>query len=414
MSTTTMTAPVFDPRRPEIIQDPMPALRYLQAHEPVHWSNALKAWVVTRYDDCKLVAMDKRFSAERMKAFFAHLPPDKRARVSELEWSIGLWAVFLDPPDHTRLRGLMNRAFTSRAVRSMESRIEALVDELLDAALAGGSGEMEYIRDFAYPLPALVIMDLLEMPRERLDDFKRWSDELVLFVGGALVTEEKYERAEKATEEMIAFFRELIAERRRNLGDDLISALIQAEEAGDALNERELIANCILLLFGGHETTKNLLANGLLYLIRNPEECERLRRDPTLAGSAVEEMLRVEGPSGAMVRVATEDVVLHDATIGRGQRVYIMQNAANRDPRVFEEPDRFDVARSHNRQITFGHGIHFCIGAPLARLEGRIAFPRLLQRISDIELALPEPDWLDSIVFRGMRTMPIRFRRIEG
>lgn len=403
---------VYDPRRPDVIQNPVPALRHLQEHDPVHWSDSLKAWVVTRYDDCKFVALDPRFSAERMKAFFSYLPPEKREKVKNLEWSIGLWAVFLDPPDHTRLRKLMNRGFTSRALKNMEPRIAGLVDELLNAALKKSNGKMEFIDDFAYPLPALVIMDLLDAPRERLEDFKRWSEELVLFVGGALVTEDKYRRAEQATSEMIECFRDLIQQRRRHPGQDMISALIAAEETGDMLSEEELVANCILLLFGGHETTKNLLANGLLYLIRNPDQAERLRREPQLAQSAVEEMLRVDGPSGAMMRVALEDVELHGTVIGKGQRVYVMQNAANRDPRVFSEPDRFDIGRENNRQITFGHGVHFCIGAPLARMEGRIAFPRILARMTDLKLLRDEPDWLDSVIFRGMRTMPIGYRQI--
>jgi cytochrome P450 len=403
---------VYDPRNPNVIQNPIPALRYLQQHDPVHWSNSLKAWVITRYDDCKFVALDGRFSAERMKAFFAYLPEDKREKVRHLEWSIGLWTVFLDPPDHTRLRKLMNRGFTSSALRDMTPRIAALVDELLDDALSRNDGTMDFTDAFAYPLPALVIMDLLAAPRERLEDFKRWSEELVLFVGGALVTESKYRRAERATTEMIDCFRDLISDRRRHPGDDMISALIAAEEAGDVLSEEELVANCILLLFAGHETTRNLLANGLLHLIRNPDQAQRLREEPRLAASAVEEMLRIEGPSGAMMRVATENVEMHGVTIRTGERVYIMQNAANHDSSVFPDPERFDIGRENNRQITFGHGIHFCIGAPLARLEATIAFPRILARMKDIHLMRDEPDWMDSVIFRGMRTMPIGYHKI--
>jgi len=410
MTATAKALPSFDPRDPEVICEPMPVLHALRASEPVHWSPALKAWVLTRYDDCKLVATDSRFSAERMKAFFAYLPPDKRQRVRDLEWSIGLWTVFLDPPDHTRLRKLMNRAFTSRAIARMESRIAGIVERLLDTAAPASEGEFDYIDAFAYPLPALVIMDMLGVPSTHLDDFKRWSDELVLFVGGALATEAKYDRAEAATKEMIAFFRALIAARRQAPGEDMISDLIAAEEAGDMLSEEELIANCILLLFAGHETTKNLLANGLLYLINNPDQMHRLRARPDLVASAVEEMLRIEGPSGAMVRVASEDVDIGDTTIRAGDRVYAMQNAANRDPDVFADPDRFDIERENNRQITFGYGVHFCIGAPLARLEARIAFPLLLKRFAELSAIDERPAWIDSIVFRGMRRMPVHYR----
>lgn len=397
----------YEPRAPQTIADPIPVMRRLQEEEPLHWSASLGGWVVTRYDDCRMVISDKRFSAARMRPFFEHLSPEKRARVKELEWSVGLWAVFLDPPDHTRLRKLMNGAFTSRAVESMQGRIAAITNELLDAVVE--RGRMDFMADFAYPLPATVVMEMLGVPRSALPNFKIWSDDLALFVGSSLMTPEKYDRAEAATHAMSEYFRSLLDERRRQPQDDLLTALAQARDAGDMLSDEELVASCILLLFAGHETTANLLANGMYLLLKNPDELARLRREPGLIESAVEEMLRCEGPSASLVRVAHEDVELHGQTITKGQRVFTMLNAANRDPRHFPDPDRFDVGRKQNRNITFGFGIHFCLGAPLARLEGRIALPIVLDRLQELRL-LEEPGWIDSLILRGVHGLEIGFR----
>jgi len=396
----------YDPRSLETIANPFAAMRELREREPLHWSGSLGGWVLTRYEDCRFVFMDKRFSADRMRPFFRHLSPEKRARVKELEWSIGLWAVFMDPPDHTRLRRLMNGGFTSRAIARMEGRIAGIVDELLDAAARLGG--MDFVADFSYPLPAAVIMEMLGVPRGELARFKPWSEDMALFVGNALATPDKYDRAEAATQQMAAYFRALIAERRARPQDDLISALIAAGADGEVLSEAELVATCILLLFAGHETTANLLANGLYHLLKNPDQLALLKAKPELAESAVEEMLRYDGPSAALVRIALEDVQLHGRTIERGQRVFTMLNAANRDPRQFADPERFDIARTPNRNITFGHGIHFCIGAPLARLEGRIAIPRVLERLPDLRL-VEEPTWTDSLILRGVKALRLGF-----
>ena len=398
----------YEPRNPDTIADPFPVLTRLREEEPLHWSRSLRGWVVTRYADCQFVTLDKRFSADRMRPFFEHLPPDRRAQVKELEWSVGLWAVFQDPPEHTRLRRLLNRGFTSRAIERVRPRIVDIVDELLDGII--DRGEMDVIRDFAYPLPASVVMEMLGVPRSELDNFKTWSDDLALFVGGALITPEKYDRAEAATVAMSECFRGIIAERRAAPRDDMISELIAAEEAGSMLSEEELIATCILLLFAGHETTANLIGNGLYYLMRFPEQQARLRADPSLAATAVEEFLRYDGPSGALVRVAHADVPLHGATIRKGDRVFAMLNAANRDPRAFDDPDRFDIGRPVKRNVTFGHGIHFCLGAPLARLEGQIAIPRVLERLTDLTIASDALVWSDSMILRGLTSLPIRFR----
>lgn len=402
----------YDPKDPKTRADPFPLFRHLRESDPVHWSPALSGWVLTRYDDCRLVLNDARFSADRLSPFFEHLPAAARAEVSELEASLRRWAVFLDPPEHTRLRRLLNRAFTSRAVERMVPEIEAIVDRLIDQVIERGC--MDVVADFAYPLPASVVMVMLGVPLDDLDRFKIWSDDLALFVGSSQITPAKYERAEQATREMGAYFRALVAARRRRPRRDLISELIANETVGSKLTEAELVASAILLLFAGHETTTNLLSSGLLHMVRFPEQQALLRGQPALAESAVEEILRYDGPINAMVRIAGEDVTLGDRSIARGDRVFAMLNAANRDPRAFDNPERFDITRSPNRQIAFGHGIHFCLGAPLARIEGRIALPRLLARLDEIAIDERELEWSDSLVLRGLQRLPICFRAGPG
>ena len=400
----------YDPRRPEHIADPFPIFARLRAEDPVHWSAILGGWVLTRYRDVRQVLNDPRFSADRITPFRDHLAPDARAGVAELLKTLGLWAVFNDPPAHTRRRGLLNKAFTSRAVTALQPMIERIVDHLI--ARVATRGEMDLIADFAYPLPASVIAGMIGVPIEDLDRFKTWSDEIAAFVGSALATPDKRERGERGVREMSAYFRAMVADHRRNPREDILSGLIAATESGAMLSEDELVASCILLLFAGHETTTNLIGNGMLALLRHPEALAALRREPSLAAAAVEEMLRYDGPTQAMTRIALEDVSLDEGgpAIPRGDRIFALLNAANRDPAVFPDPDRFDVARDDSRHLSFGFGIHFCLGAPLARLEGRIGVAALAQRLPELTLALDRPKWTDSFVLRGVRALPVRFR----
>jgi cytochrome P450 len=406
-----MSAPVdYDPRRPEHIADPFPIFARLRAEDPVHWSAILGGWVLTRYRDVRQVLNDPRFSADRITPFRDHLAPNARAGVAELLKTLGLWAVFNDPPAHTRRRGLLNKAFTSRAVAALQPMIERIVDHLI--ARAAARGEMDLIADFAYPLPASVIAGMIGVPIEDLDRFKTWSDEIAAFVGSALATPDKRERGERGAREMSAYFRAMVADHRKHQRDDILSGLIAATDAGQMLSEDELVASCILLLFAGHETTTNLIGNGMLALLRNPEALAALRREPWVAAAAVEEMLRYDGPTQAMTRIALEDVSLDRGgpTIRRGDRVFALLNAANRDPAVFPDPDRFDVARDDSRHLSFGFGIHFCLGAPLARLEGRIGVAALVQRLPELTLVLDRPEWTDSFVLRGVKALPVTFR----
>jgi hypothetical protein len=313
--------------------------------------------------------------------------------------------VFTDPPLHTRLRGVIGRAFTARAIEGRRARIVAIVESLLDRAAAAGA--MDLIRDFAYPLPVAVIGDLLGVPTEDHERLKAWSDDLAGFIGSALGTPDKYERAARAVGDMRDYFQRVVARRRETPADDLVTALLTPDERGERLGEAELIASCVLLLFAGHETTTNLIGNGTLALLHQPAEANAWRENPALGSSAVEEILRFDGPTPTMVRVAREDLTIGGRDIRRGDRLFLMINAANRDPAQFAEPDRLDLERADNRHLAFGHGIHFCLGAPLARLEAQLALPALLARFPGLRPRGGEPEWLDSLVFRGMRSLPV-------
>ncbi len=409
MSATT-TGIDYDPRRPEHIANPFPAFAELRQRDPVHWSDVLGGWVLTRYRDVKQVLNDARFSADRITPFREHLRPDARAQVAELLKTLGMWAVFNDPPAHTRRRGLLNKAFTPRAVLALRPLIERIVAHLISRV--ADRGEMDLIAAFAYPLPASVIAGMIGVPIEDLDRFKIWSDEIAAFVGSALATPDKRARGERGAREMSAYFRTVIADHRRHPREDILSGLLAAEEAGTGFSEDELVASCILLLFAGHETTTNLVGNGMLAVLRHPQALAALRRDAGLAASAVEEMLRYDGPTQAMTRIALEDVRLDETSpvMRAGERVFALLNAANRDPQVFAEPDRFEVTRGDTRHLSFGFGIHFCLGAPLARLEGQIAVKALVERLPDLALAIDEPEWSDSFVLRGVKSLPVRFR----
>ncbi|MCP4329560.1 MAG: cytochrome P450 [Alphaproteobacteria bacterium] len=399
----------YDPRRPEIIADPYPIFARLRSEDPVHRSDVLGGWVLTRYDDVKKSLNDKRLSADRITPFLHHMTTSGRP-VPTLARIVGNWAVFTDPPRHTRLRGLMNKAFTPRAVARLTPRIIAIVDRLITAM--AGNTEANLIADFAYPLPVTVIADMIGVPSDDQHLFKTWSDELATFVGSNLLSPDKHARAEAAAGAMADYFHDIIAERRRAPRDDILSALIAAEDRGDVLGEDELIACCVLLLFAGHETTTNLIANGLYAMLRHGESLAVLRQSPEPLDGAVEEALRYDGPTQAMVRIALEDLEIGERRIAAGDRLYLMINAANRDDTVFTDPDRFDVRRESANHIAFGYGIHFCLGAPLARLEGRYALHALARRLEQVALGDRSPEWIDSLVFRGMRSLPITFREV--
>ncbi len=399
----------YRPDDPAVLANPFPLYRRMQDEDPAHWSTQLKAWVLTRYDDVKGACLDNGMSSDRLRPFFATLPSAEAARMEQLARTLTRWMVFRDPPDHTRLRRLAAKVFHARSIHALRPNVEALTVWLLDSI--GERESFDFVSEFASPLPALVIMDMLGVPRAELARLKHLSDEMALFIGSAREAREKYDRAEAATREMGEFFRRLITLRRSAPLPDLLSALVHLEDAGDRLSDDELVATCVLLLFAGHETTAHHIANGLLALLEFPGELERLRANPGLAAAAVEELLRYDGPIGAQVRIVQTERALHGKTLQPGERVFLMMNAANRDPRAYPDPDRLDLTRDGVPHLTFGFGAHICLGFPLARLEGQIALPAVLGRWSRIELAIPELQWVDSMVLRGVQAMPLRVRK---
>jgi cytochrome P450 len=394
----------YNPFTPEALANPYPMYRELREHAPMYRSELMDGWVLTRYEDVLAVLKHPRMSADRRRARNRMVAQAMAAQEEAGPFSQASTMLSSDPPEHTRLRGLVSKAFTAKVVEQMRPRIQEIVDHLLDAAQDKGS--MDLIWDFAYPLPVIVIAEMLGVPSERRDDFKRWSDDIVATLGGPLVSEDALERGRKSAVDMASYFQGIIAERRREPREDLLSLLVAAEERGDVLSEEELIATCMLLLAAGNETTTNLIGNGMLALFEHPDEFERLRESPSLVDSAVEEMLRFTGPVQATGRVAQEPIEIGGVTVEEGQLAFCMLAAANRDPAAFDDPERFDVGRTDNKHIAFGYGIHFCLGAPLARAEGQIAFRELLARLPDLRLA-GDYEWNANIILRGLKKLPV-------
>ncbi len=402
----TKPALVFDPRDPDVIQRPLETLLRLQAEEPVHWSPLLKGWVLTRHDDVKAVQMNGGVTSDRLTPFFDSQQGEERTRLSDLIRYLNTWVVFKDPPDHTRLRTLLNKVVTPAVMRDLEAGIAELADGLLDKIEARGDGRFECISEFANPLPASVIMDLLGIPREDMEALRDWSMQLQPFLGNATSTGDKYETGRAGIVAMADYFRAAAEGRKANPRGDVISHFVMLQQTGQ-ITEEELIGSCILFLFAGHETTTNLIGNGIRAILANPDQKARLLADPSLAASAVEEMLRFEGPTGAVVRVVKESFEMRGKLLRKGDRVYAMVNAANHDPEVFENAAQFDITRSPNRHLTFNHGIHFCLGAPLARAEGRIAITCLFARFPHVALATDAAEYMDTLTMRGVREMPM-------
>ena len=399
----------FNPGDPAFRADPYPMLARLRAEDPAHWSPALKAWVLTRYDDVKRALGAGEMSPDRLTPFYASLPDATRSTLAEAMRYLNLWIVFRDPPEHTRLRSLVNKAFLPGTITAFRPQIEIITAHLLDALEA--EDEVDLVAQFTMPLPALVIMGMLGVEPSHLHRIKAWSDDIMLFIGSAQDTPGKYELARRGAHEMAAFFRAEIARRRAEPGSDLLSLLIAARDERDSLSEDELVATAMLLLFAGHETTTNLLSTATLALMRAPDQRRRLVHEPELAGTAVEEFLRYDAPANAMTRIVRTGHEVAGKNLKTGDRVFAIINAANRDASQFAEPDRLDIARTPNRHLTFGQGIHFCLGAQLARLEARIAVPLLLARFPGIAPGRAEPVWLDALIMRGLKSLPVKLGR---
>ncbi len=398
------TGVAFNPLAARLREDPYPAYRALRERDPVHRSELMRAWLLTRYDDCAALLRDPRFSAVRSLAFRNTQPERQLEDLETFFGTLGRTILFRDPPDHTRLRNLVNKAFTPRSIELLRPRIQEIVDGIFEQAEA--SGRLDAVRDLANPLPVIVIAEMLGIPREDRERFKRWSD--IVAEGLEPVFDPAViERTNRASTEIVDYFRGIVAARRAEPREDLVSRLVAARDEGDHLSESEVLAFCLLLLVAGNETTTNLIGNGLLALMRNPAQLRRLCDDPSLTESAVEELLRYDSPVQLTGRVALEDVELHGRRIEQNQMVVPLLGSANRDPAQFAAPDQLDIGRQDNRHLSFGLGIHFCLGAPLARAEAQIVFRTIAERFSGIRLYGP-PVRRRTMTLRGLDSLPVR------
>lgn len=405
-------AETFNPIDPAYAVDPYPALARFRAEAPVHFSPTLKGWAVFRHADVQQVMRDSQMSADKITPFYTALDPAQKSKVELLVTYLGGWLVFKDPPDHTRLRSLIARAFTPSALATVRPNVDAIVSLLL-AGLEGRE-TCDLVADFANPLPAYVIMDMLGVPRTLLPEMRGWSEDIKLFIGTARQTADKYALAKRGTAAMADCFRALIAERRRRPASDILTTLVAANDAQDGrLSDDELIATSILFLFAGHETTASLIAMASIALMRNEPARQAFLglKGPQQVNLAVEEFLRFDGPTPAMMRIALRDAEIGGHRIKAGDRVWTFIGAANRDPAVFTRPDELDVARAPNPHVTFGFGPHFCLGAPLARLEAQIALPALHGRFPRMMLAAEPAGWNDGLTLRGPGRVEVRLGR---
>ncbi len=374
----------YNPTSAKIRNNPYDTYDRLRAKDPIHRMRLINSWVLTRYEDVDMVLRDqKRFSKndgreDKYRSMLHH-----------------------DPPDHTRLRALVSKAFTRRAVAELQPRVHSIVDELLDDL--EGKERFELIESFAFPLPVIVIAEMLGVPAQDRDRFKHWSNDIALTIEPSL-RDEQIRRVERATEEIYEYFEAIIEQRRREPQDDMITALLNAEDEGDRLTHEELLSTLMLLLVAGNETTRNLIGNGMIALLKHPDQLQRLRDNPELLDSAINELLRYDSPVQLDGRIVHNDVDISGHRIRAGQQVICAIGAANRDPDAFTAPNKLDIGRSEKSHISFGRGIHHCLGAPLAILEGRIAFSSLLERFPSITLAA-QPEYREQVVLRGVEEL---------
>jgi len=390
---------------PEVLADPYPLYRRLRTERPVHWDPYLHSWVVTRYDD--VVRVLHRFSANRTPTpeqlttkGLSELNPIARMMVRQM--------LFMDAPDHTRLRGLAAVAFTPARVERLRAHVEEIANRLLDAVV--DSGRMDVIADFAAPLPAIVTAEMFGVPTADHVRLKSWSADFAEMLGNFQHNPGRIARVLASVESLGDYFRGAMRDQRERPRDGLIAAMMAAESNGERLDEEEIVANLVVTMVGGQETTTNLIGNGVLTLLRHPEHLRRLREDDALIPSAVEELLRFESPSQHTARLAPDDVELGGQALKKGQAVIAVMAAGNRDPERFPDPDRLDLERKDNRHLAFGWAAHFCFGAPLARLEGQIAFRAILRRLDDLAL---DPAhrlvWRHNLGLRGLEALPVTF-----
>jgi cytochrome P450 len=380
---------------------------------PVLWSNVHRAWLVSRYEDVLSAYRNAAIGSDRIGPYTKNLPVAADERLRAMFELLNKWLVFISPPDHTRLRGLVHKSFTPRRVRSLRGKVERIALELtiaMRAKLDGGVPEVDLVDEFCVPLPGRVMADMFGVPGEDGDRLKHWAEELGLFVNGSTKDADRDKRVAQAMREFEAYLEELIAGYRRRPAENILCGLVAAKEFDDALTDRELVATSMLILDAGYKTVQNALGNALALLLDSPPDYERLRANPALIPTAVEEFLRLEGPSRLSVRRATEDLELGGHRISKGSRIYLIQAAANRDPRRFSEPQSLRIDRAQNPHLSFGMGIHFCLGAALARMELDGALTVFLREMPRLELAVPAAGLRRHplLLLNGLERVPVR------
>ena len=389
---------------PEVLANPYPLYHRLLSESPVYWDPFLHTWVVTRYRD--VVTVLQNFSAVRtptpeqlMALGLSTLAPIAEVLVRQM--------LFMDAPAHTRIRGLVSKAFAPRRVELLHSHIQEITDELIDAVQE--KGQMDVIADLAYPLPAIVTAELMGLPTSDWRQLITWSTDFAEALGNFQHNPNHAQHTLRSLKEMCDYFHSAVGEHLKQPKDDLIGALLNAENEGDSLTGEEVVANSIMLMTGGQETTTNLIGNGILTLLHNPGEFEKIQTNPSLIPSAIEELLRFESPIQYTSRLAPKDVQIGGQTIHQRQAVIVVMGAANRDPERFIDPDQLDICRQDNRHLAFAWGSHFCFGAPLARVEGQIVFETILRRIPNLKLEPGPVKWRENLGFRGLTTLPVKF-----
>lgn len=391
----------YNPLSPRVYLDPYPKYAALRRKAPIHWSPLMDAWVVTRYTHVDAILRDhKRFSNDPRQRQRTRIP----RTTSLVEQGGRPSMLFVDPPEHTRLRSLVSKAFTPQAIAALVPRITALVTELLEQI--PDPTRFDLIETLATPLPVMVMAELLGIPLQDRVQFKRWSERRARAIEPTITVREM-RAANVAMHELDAYFRDIIAARHQAPRDDLISRLVTAKEGEDHLSQEELLVMLRLLLIAGNETTTNLIGNGMLALLRHPEQWQMLRANPALMDSAVEECLRYDTPVQVDFRVALEETEIGQQHLRRGQGIMVLLGAANRDPEAFSDPERFDITRRDANHLAFGRGMHHCLGAQLARVEGRLAFTGLLARFHDLRLLTTTPRYKNNVVLRGLRALPL-------
>ncbi|MBV8148428.1 MAG: cytochrome P450 [Candidatus Eremiobacteraeota bacterium] len=391
---------------PEVLADPYPLYRRLRSEDPVHWDPYLHAWIVTRYAD--VITVLTSFSADRTPSpeFFTRLGAPELSPIAKV---MVKQMLFLDAPAHTRLRKLAAPAFMPARVRVLRDHIQEIATRLVDAIEARANRTMDLISDFAEPLPAIVTAELLGVPVEDHVRLKDWSATFAGMLGNFQHNPDRVGDVLDAAENLSAYFQNAILEQKRKPRPGLVHSLMSSEVNGDRLTDEEIVANCIVTMVGGQETTTNLIGNGMLTLLRNPEQMERLRSNLTLMPAAVEELLRYESPSQHTARLTPRDVELGGKPIRKREAVIAVMAAGNRDPERFPDPDRLDFERPDNRHLAFGWAAHFCFGAPLARLEGQIAFQTLLRRFPELGLRNEKLVWRENLGLRGLTSLPLAY-----